>query len=149
MPTAESNLEQILLIRMRAALERLEPGKTLLAQAVLRQHAADGLAEDLAATPFRHHAVHVDLLETAGSRRVRAVQLLEALLARCVQVRAVDGYDIVAAVGRGVEDGLVLAHQGERYRGGYATQGAGVRADVDEMPGARVREARLGRLIGV
>lgn len=63
-----------------------------------------------------------------------AVQFLEALLARRVQVRAVDGYDVVAAVGRGVEDGLVFAHEGEGNGGCDAAEGAGVRANVDEMP---------------
>ena len=73
-----------------------------------------------------------------------AVQLLEALFARRVDVGAVDGDDIVAAVGRGVEDGLVLAHEDERDGGGDAAEGTGVGADVDEVPCAGVGEAGLG-----
>jgi hypothetical protein len=37
----------------------------------------------------------------------------------------------------------VLAHQREGYRGGDAAEGAGVGADVDEVPGAGVGEACL------
>jgi hypothetical protein len=46
--------------------------------------------------------------------------------------------DVVAAVGRGIEDGLVLAHEGEGYRGGETAEGAGVRGDVDVVPCSRV-----------
>lgn len=53
-----------------------------------------------------------------------AVQLLEALLAGCVQVGAVDGHDIIAAVGRGIENWLMLAHKGQRNGGGNATEGS-------------------------
>lgn len=42
-----------------------------------------------------------------------AVEFLEALFASGVEVCAVNGYDVVAAVGAGVEDGLVFAHEGE------------------------------------
>lgn len=41
---------------------------------------------------------------------MRVVQLLEPLLPRCPQVVAANRNDIVAAVRRRVEDGLVLAH---------------------------------------
>lgn len=63
-----------------------------------------------------------------------AVQLLEALLAGCVQVRAINGHHVVAAVGRGVEDRLVLAHQGQRDGGGNAPEGSRVGANVNEVP---------------
>ena len=42
-----------------------------------------------------------------------AVEFLEALLAGCVKVCAIYGNYVVAAVGRGIEDWLVLAHQRE------------------------------------
>jgi hypothetical protein len=60
-----------------------------------------------------------------------------------VEVRAVNGDDVVAAVGRGVEDGLVFAHEGQRDGGGDAPEGTRVGADVDEVPGAGVGEACL------
>lgn len=72
-----------------------------------------------------------------------AVQLLEALLASCVEVGAVDGNYVVAAVGGGVEDRLVLAHKGQSDGGGDAPEGSWVSADVDEMPRTGIRKARL------
>lgn len=63
-----------------------------------------------------------------------AVEFLEALLAGCMEVCAIDGYYVVAAVGRRIENWLVLAHQCEGDRGGNAPEGSGVRADVDEVP---------------
>lgn len=63
-----------------------------------------------------------------------AVQLLESLFARRMDVGAVNGYDVVAAVGARVEDGFVLAHEGEGDGRGDAPEGTGVRAYVDEMP---------------
>lgn len=62
------------------------------------------------------------------------VLLLEALLAGDAEVVAADGDDIVTAVGGGVVDGLVLAHEGEGNRGGKSTQTARVTADVDVVP---------------
>ena len=44
-----------------------------------------------------------------------AVEFLCAFLPRCVEIGAVNGYDIVAAVGGGVENGFMLAHKGEGY----------------------------------
>lgn len=51
------------------------------------------------------------------------VQLLPALLARRVQVRAVGHHDVVAAVGRGVPDRLVLAHEEHCDAGREPAQG--------------------------
>jgi hypothetical protein len=51
-----------------------------------------------------------------------------------VYVCAVNGDDIVAAIGGWVEDGFVLAHEDEGDGGGDATKGTGVRANVDEVP---------------
>ena len=111
LPPTNSDTNHILLVRVGAPLERLQTRQSLEAQAVLRQHTADGSAQDLAATPLLHKALHTDFLQRARPRRVRAVQLLCPLLARRVQVRAVYRYHVVAAVGRGIEDGLMLAHQ--------------------------------------
>jgi hypothetical protein len=74
-----------------------------------------------------------------------AVEFLEALLAGRVHVGAVDGHHVVAAVGGWVEDRLVLAHEDDGDGGGNAPKGPGVRANVDEMPCARVGEAGLYR----
>lgn len=63
-----------------------------------------------------------------------AVELLEALLAGCVEVGAVNSDHVVTAVGRGVEDWLVLAHQRQRDGGGDAPEGSWVGADIDEVP---------------
>lgn len=63
-----------------------------------------------------------------------AVELLEALLARGVDVCAVDGNDIVSAVGGGIEDRLVLAHKSEGDGGCDTAEGAWVRTDIDEVP---------------
>lgn len=46
------------------------------------------------------------------------VELLPALLARRVQVVAVGDDDVVAAVGRRVEDGLVFSHEQDGDAGG-------------------------------
>ena len=64
---------------------------------------------------------------------MRAVEFLGALFAGGVELGAVCGDDVVAAVGGGDEDGFVLAHECQ----GYA-------ADVEVVPGACVGEARLG-----
>ena len=74
---------------------------------------------------------------------MRAVQLLLALLARDVDMCAVCSDDVVAAVGGRVEDGLVLAHQGECYAGGEAAEGAFVASDIDMVPCAGVGKACL------
>jgi hypothetical protein len=116
-------------------------------QQILRQHATNRLPQHLSAAPLRHHAVHTEFFEGAGPRGMCAVQFLEALFAGGVQVGAVDGYDVVAAVGAGVEDGLVFSHEDDGDGGGDAAEGAGVGADVDEVPGAGVREARLGSIV--
>lgn len=76
------------------------------------------------------------------------VLLLEALLARGAQVMAADGHDIVAAVGRGVVDGLVLAHEEEGDGGGDAAERAAVGAHIDVVPCARVGKTSLWRLPG-
>jgi len=99
---------------MRPALKRLQARQPQLPQPILGQHAAHSLAQHLAASPLGDHAVHADFFERAGARCVCAVEFLEALFARGVNVGAVDGDDVVAAVGGGVEYGLVFAHEGQR-----------------------------------
>lgn len=71
------------------------------------------------------------------------VLFLVALLAGGVQVVAADGDNVVAAVGRRVPDGLVLAHEGDCDLRGDAAQRARVGADVDEVPCAAVGEVCL------
>jgi hypothetical protein len=55
--------------------------------------------------------------------------------------------DIVAAVGTGVIDRFVLAHECEGDGGGEAAEGAGVGAGVDVVPCAGVGEAGLVRRV--
>jgi hypothetical protein len=143
--TAHTHFEQILLIRMPMALKRLQPRQPLLAQPVLGQHAAHCFPKHLAATPFCNHTVHADFLERAWPRSVCAVEFLEALFARCVDVCAINGDHVVAAVGGGVEDGLVFAHEGERNRGSDTAQGPRVGANIDEMPGPSISKACLSQ----
>lgn len=76
-----------------------------------------------------------------------AVEFLGALFAGGVELGAVCGDDIVAAVGGGVEDWFVLAHEGEGYGRGDAAEGAWVAADVEVVPGAGIGEARLGEFV--
>lgn len=121
----------------------LQPRQSLVSQTVLGQHAAHGPAQDLAAAPFLKHLVHGHAAQAAGPGGVGVVLLLEALLACGAQVMAAHGHDVVAAVGRGVVDGLVLAHEEEGDGGGEAAQRAAVGAYVDVMPCARVGKAGL------
>lgn len=75
---------------------------------------------------------------------MRIVQFLKPLFTRGVQIVAADGDDVVAAVGRGVPDGFVLAHEEDGYGGGEAAEAARVAADVYVVPCSRVGEAGLG-----
>lgn len=74
---------------------------------------------------------------------MRVVLLLLHLLACDVQVVAAECDYIVAAVGRRMVRGLVLAHQGESDARCDSAEGRGVAADVDDVPGAGVGEAGL------
>lgn len=80
---------------------------------------------------------------------MRAVQFLFALLARDVDLCAVGRDNVVTAVGRRVEDGLVLAHEGEGYARGEAAEGAFVAGDIDVVPCTSVGEARLGDMLAL
>ena len=53
---------------------------------------------------------------------MRVVFLLKALFSCRVEVAAADSYDVVAAVGRGVVDRLVFAHEGDCDRAGDAAE---------------------------
>ena len=74
---------------------------------------------------------------------MRIVLLLLHLLAGGVQLGETRADDVVAAVGTGVVDWFVLAHEGECDGGGQAAEGAGVGAGVDVVPCAGVGEAGL------
>ena len=63
-----------------------------------------------------------------------AVQFLKSLLAGCVKIDTVGGHHVVTAVGRGVENGLVLAHEDQRNRGGDAPEGSRIGADINVVP---------------
>ncbi len=76
-----------------------------------------------------------------------AVEFLLALFARCVEVRAINGNHVIAAVGRGVENGLMLPHEGEGYRRGHAAKRTWISADVYEVPGAGIGETCLVRVV--
>lgn len=71
------------------------------------------------------------------------VLLLLALPPRRPQVVAVGDDHIVAAVSRGVKDGLVFAHQADGDLGGQASEWPRVSGEIEVMPGARVRQASL------
>lgn len=116
----------------------LQPRHPLIPQPILRQHPPHRPPQHLRTPPLRKQLIHRHLLQAARPRGVGVVFLLEALLARGVEVVAAERDDVVAAVGRGVEDGLVLAHERDGDLGGYAAEGAGVGADVDGVPGAAV-----------
>ncbi|GAB1209851.1 hypothetical protein APSETT445_008639 [Aspergillus pseudonomiae] len=98
---------------------------------------------DLTATPFLEHLVHRHAPQATGASRVRVVLLLEALLAGGLQVVTAHSDDIVTAVGGGVIDRLVLAHQEEGDGGSKPAETARVGADVDMVPGPRVGETGL------
>lgn len=121
----------------------LQPRHAIIPQPVLGQHTPDRPSQNFAATPFFHHSVHCDLLQTTRTSGVAVILLLEPLLSRGVQVVASNRDDIVAAVGRRVPDGLVLAHQRDGDLRGDATEWTRVRAHVNEVPGAAVGEVCL------
>lgn len=106
-----SKPEQVLLVRMCLSLESLQSGQSLIPQPVLREHAPDGLPEHLSTTLLLHQGVHSQRLQGTGSRGVSVVGLLPLLAAGNVQSRAIGNHDVVTAVGRRVEGGLVFAHQ--------------------------------------
>ena len=126
----------------------LQPRHPLIPQPILWQHPPHRPPQHLRAPPLRKQLIHRHLLQAPRPRRVRVVFLLEAFFAGGVEVVAAERDDVVAAVGGGVEDGLVLAHEGYGNLGGYAAEGAGVGADVDGVPGAAVGEACLESFSG-
>lgn len=77
------------------------------------------------------------------------VFLLLHLLTRDENVFAADGDDVVAAVGRRVENRFVFAHEDDSDLGGEAAEGSGLGGKVEEVPGAGVGEAGLGGKNGV
>lgn len=109
-----SHPHNTVLVRMRATLKQLQTVHAIITQAVLGQHATDGLAQHLGATKFVHEAFHADGAQTAGPGVVSMVQFLGHLVARDAQLGAVGHDDVVATVGRRIPDRLVLALQDER-----------------------------------
>jgi len=121
----------------------LQPRHPIIPQPILGQHAPNRTPQNLAASPLLHHALHRDFLQTTRPRGVRVVLLLLHLLTRSVQLREPGADDVVAAVGAGIIDRLVLAHKREGDGGGQTAEGAGVGAGIDEVPCAGVGEASL------
>lgn len=76
-------------------------------------------------------------------RIVEVVLFLIAFLACGVYVLAANGDNVVAAVGRGIPNWFVLAHEEHGDRGGDAAEGPLVSADVDVVPCSRVGKASL------
>lgn len=74
---------------------------------------------------------------------MRVVLLLKTLLARCVEIVAADGDNVVTAVCGWVIDRLVLAHEDEGNGRGKAAETAAVRADVHEVPCSGVGKSGL------
>ena len=77
---------------------------------------------------------------------MRVVHFLLPLLASNVDVVAACGDNVIAAVGAGVVDGLVLAHQELGDGGCDPAEGPGVGTHVDVVPCAGVGEAGLRAL---
>ena len=120
--------DQIPLIRMRRAIKSLQPRQPLIPQPILGQHATNGPPENLAAAVLLDEHVHGDGPQRTGARVVSVVRLLPLLSARSVESRAVRHDYVVAAVGRGVPHGLVLAHEEDGDAACEAAEGWGGRA---------------------
>lgn len=137
---------KVLLFPAKAVFEELtlESGQSGLLQSVLGQHALDSTAQNLSTAPFGKHLVHCHALQATGASVVRVVCLLEALLAGGLQVVAASNHNVVTAIGRGLVDRLVLAHQDESNRGGQTAEGTGVSARIDIVPCAGVGKTGLG-----
>lgn len=71
------------------------------------------------------------------------VLLLVAFLSGGVQIVQTNGDNVVSAVGRGVPDRLVLAHEGNGNLRSDATKGTRVSANINEVPCARVGKVCL------
>jgi hypothetical protein len=125
----------------------LQSSHTVISQSVLGQHTPNSSPQDLGTTPLLHHTIHGNLLQATRTSGVAVVLFLITLLSGSVQVVQTDGNDIVSAVGRGVPDGLVFAHEGNGDLRGDAAEGTGVSAYVDEVPCARVGEVCLDFLL--
>ncbi len=117
----------------------LQPRQPGLPQPILRQHPTNRSLQELTSSPLLHHPLHVQALQSSRPRSLLIVELLLHFLACGVDICAASSNNIVSAVGRGVPDGLVLAHQNDGDLGGEPTQGgcAGF-GERDVMPGSRV-----------
>jgi hypothetical protein len=90
-----------------------QPRQPNISQPILRQHAPNRAPQYLGTAPFLHQPLQTDALQAARPRRVRVVRLLLQFATRHAQMCAVGRHHVVAAVGRWVISGLVLAHEGE------------------------------------
>ena len=115
----------------------LQPRQPRFPQPVLRQHSINRSLQELPSSPLLHHPLHVQALQRSRSRSLLIVKLLLHFLARDADICAASSNNIVSAVGRGVPDGLVLAHQNDGDLRGEPTQGgcAGF-GERDVMPGS-------------
>lgn len=116
----------------------LQPRQPNISQSVLRQHPPHRSPKHLPSAPFIHHPLHRHTLQTSWSRAVAVVQFLLHLLPRNADVLAVGGDDVVAAVGGGVVDGFVLAHEGDGDAGGDAAEWERGGVEREVVPGASV-----------
>ncbi|KAH0356891.1 ribosomal protein L13, partial [Aureobasidium melanogenum] len=114
------------------------PCHTIIPQSVLGQHTPNSSPQNLCASPLFHHTVHGDFLQATRTSGVAVVLLLVAFLSGGVQIVQTNGDNVVSAVGRGVPDRLVLAHEGNGNLRSDATKGTRVSTDVNEVPCARV-----------
>ena len=76
----------------------LQPLQPRLPQLVLRQHPTHGPLQNLPASPFPHHALHIQRLERPGPCGLLVIQLLLHLLSRSIHIGAAGRYDVVPAV---------------------------------------------------
>ena len=92
----------------------------------------------------RHQLVHGDGAQGARAGVVAVVDLAPLLVAGGVEGGAVGDDDVVAAVGRRVPRGLVLAHQQHGNAAGQATQRGRRHGRGGGLDGAKGRVQRAG-----
>ena len=75
---------------------------------------------------------------------MRVILFLKPFLPSGADVMTASCNNVVTTISRGIPDGFVFAHEEDCDRGGDATKGAWVSADVDIVPCPRVGETGLG-----
>src|SRR5215210_2988372 len=118
-------------VRVLGTRVDLQLGQLLPREAVLRQHALHGEADDLLGAALEH-VVERARLQAARVARVAVVHLRLALLTRDRDLLGVDDDHEVARVHVRRVGGLALAAQGVRDLGGEAPEGLAL--GVDEQP---------------